>query len=43
MTSKVNKGHIKNFKIIFFYDFFCLTPNLFKTFQECQHNEDTNF
>ena len=23
--------------------YFCLTPNIFNTFQECQHYEDTNF
>ena len=31
-----HKVHNKNFKIIFFCEnFFCLMPDLFKTFQEC--------
>ena len=33
---------ILKFKNIF-CDIFCLTPNLFKTFQECQHYKDVNF
>ena len=38
MISEVIKGDIKFLKYIF-----CLTPNLVKTFQECQHYEDANF
>ena len=41
------RGYIRssrNLKIIFFCNsFFCLTPNLFKTFQDCQHFEDAFF
>ena len=35
---------ILTFKIFnFLAIYFCLTNNLFKTFQECQHYNDTNF
>ena len=41
------KGHKRSQMVIskssFSTKYICLTPNLFKTFQECQHYEDTNF
>ena len=43
MTSKslkVAKGHQNH---LFLRYILCLKPNLFKTFQECQQYEDTNF
>ena len=43
MTSMVKKGHLKILKSSFSTTYVCLTPNLLKTFQECQHYEDTNF
>ena len=47
MTSEVIKGHIRSIlkfqnHIILWY-IFCLTPDLLKTFQDCQHYEDVNF
>ena len=46
MTSEVIKGQkvILKFQNHRFLQFvFCLTPNPLKTFQECQHYEETNF
>ena len=43
MISDVIKGHIRLFKIsnpLFLRFIFCLTPNLLKTFQECQLNTE---
>ena len=45
MTSEVIRGHIMssyNEKSSFSAIYFCLTPNLLKTIQECQHYEDVN-
>ena len=45
-----HKGHYRSHKVIlnlknnlFLRYIICLTPNLFKTFQECQHYVDINF
>ena len=44
MRSKVIKGQEGHLKISFFLRYnFCLMPNRFQTFQECQYHEDTNF
>ena len=40
--SFTTKGHLKISKSSFSEIIFCLTPDIFKTFQECQHYEDTN-
>ena len=38
---KVTKGNLKISNLLFLRYIFCLQPNLLKTFQECQHYEDT--
>ena len=43
------RGHLRSHKVIlnflnhFFCDIFSLTPNLFKSLQECQYNDAENF
>ena len=39
---KVTKGFLKFQNYLFPRCIFCLTPNIFKTFQECKHYADTN-
>ena len=40
---KVTYGHLKISKSSFNAIYFCLTPNLLKTFKECQHYENEIF
>ena len=40
---KVTKDHLKISKSSFSKKYFCLTPNLLKTFQERPHYKDTTY